>query len=87
MQTILNIAGLVNDSIVDGPGIRFTIFAQGCSHDCPGCHNPATHPFGIGTDMSVAVHFKLSFARIFRLIFINNTYGWIFHWILFCGGI
>ena len=54
MQTILNIAGLVNDSIVDGPGIRFTIFAQGCSHDCPGCHNPATHPFGIGTDMSVS---------------------------------
>ena len=54
MQTILNIAGLVNDSIVDGPGIRFTIFAQGCSHDCPGCHNPDTHPFGMGVDMSIS---------------------------------
>ena len=54
MQTILNIAGLVNDSIVDGPGIRFTIFAQGCSHACPGCHNPDTHPFGIGFDMSLS---------------------------------
>lgn len=53
MQTILNIAGLVNDSIVDGPGIRFTVFAQGCSHNCLGCHNPFTHPFGTGTDTDI----------------------------------
>ena len=39
----LRIADLVNDSIVDGPGIRFTIFTQGCPHHCPGCHNPQTH--------------------------------------------
>jgi len=39
----MRIAGTVNDSIVDGPGLRFTIFAQGCPHHCPGCHNPSTH--------------------------------------------
>lgn len=39
----LRIAGTVNDSIVDGPGIRFTIFTQGCPHHCEGCHNPQTH--------------------------------------------
>ncbi len=50
---ILNLAGIVQDSIVDGPGIRCAIFAQGCSHACPGCHNPATHPFGIGVDIGV----------------------------------
>ena len=45
---MLRISGLVNDSIVDGPGIRFTIFTQGCPHHCPGCHNPQTHAFDGG---------------------------------------
>ena len=44
----LRIAGTVNDSIVDGPGIRFTIFTQGCPHNCKGCHNPQTHDFDGG---------------------------------------
>lgn len=46
----IRIAGLVNDSIVDGPGFRFTVFTQGCPHACPGCHNPQTHDFSAGTD-------------------------------------
>ncbi|MGI6221828.1 MAG: anaerobic ribonucleoside-triphosphate reductase activating protein [Coriobacteriales bacterium] len=41
----VRIAGTVNDSIVDGPGIRFSIFTQGCSHHCPGCQNPQTWDF------------------------------------------
>lgn len=44
----LRIAGTVNDSIVDGPGIRFTIFTQGCPHHCEDCHNPQTHDFNGG---------------------------------------
>ncbi len=43
----IQIAGTVNDSIVDGPGLRYAVFVQGCSHHCPGCHNPETHdPLG-----------------------------------------
>lgn len=38
----MRIAGIEPESIVDGPGIRFTVFTQGCSLQCPGCHNPAT---------------------------------------------
>lgn len=38
----IRIAGTVNDSITDGPGIRYTVFTQGCPHHCPACHNPQT---------------------------------------------
>lgn len=48
----LRIAGTVNDSIVDGPGLRFVIFVQGCPHNCPGCHNPQTHDFKGGRIVS-----------------------------------
>lgn len=48
----LRIAGTVNDSIVDGDGIRFTIFTQGCPHHCKGCHNPQTHDFNGGKIVS-----------------------------------
>ena len=49
----LRIAGLVEESIVDGPGIRFVIFTQGCPHGCMGCHNPQTHDFNGGKNESI----------------------------------
>ena len=48
----MRIYGLVQDSIVDGPGFRFVCFVQGCTHHCPGCHNPDSHDSGGGTEMS-----------------------------------
>ena len=45
---MLRIAGIEPESYVDGPGIRMTIFTQGCNHHCPGCQNPQTHDFSLG---------------------------------------
>ncbi len=49
----MRIAGTVQDSIVDGPGLRFTVFTQGCPHHCEGCHNPQTHDYNGGTEIPV----------------------------------
>jgi len=50
----MKIAGTAQDSIVDGPGLRFTVFTQGCPHHCDGCHNPQTHDFDGGEETTVA---------------------------------
>ncbi|MBQ9405917.1 MAG: anaerobic ribonucleoside-triphosphate reductase activating protein [Desulfovibrio sp.] len=44
----LRLSGIVEESIVDGPGLRFVLFTQGCPHHCKGCHNPQTHSFSGG---------------------------------------
>lgn len=54
----LKIAGVVKESIVDGRGIRYTVFTQGCPHHCPGCHNPQTHDFHGGKTVEVGELFE-----------------------------
>jgi len=49
----MRIAGLVHDSIVDGPGLRFVVFTQGCKICCKGCHNPDTWDSDGGKEVPV----------------------------------
>ena len=48
MTLKVRIAGLEEESYVDGEGIRYAIFVQGCPHHCEGCHNPQTFDFDGG---------------------------------------
>jgi anaerobic ribonucleoside-triphosphate reductase activating protein len=50
----LRLSGVIKESIVDGPGIRYVVFTQGCPHHCFNCHNPHTFDFKRGYLHSIA---------------------------------
>lgn len=47
LNTHANIAGIIENSVVDGPGLRTVVFFQGCQHNCVNCHNPQSHSLDI----------------------------------------
>jgi anaerobic ribonucleoside-triphosphate reductase activating protein len=51
MPMKIRLAGIEKESVVDGPGLRFVIFVQGCTRHCIGCHNPDTWDFDGGQEM------------------------------------
>ena len=57
-QTKIRVCGIEPESIVDGPGFRYVLFVQGCPHRCEGCHNPESHDFNAGFDMTVGEVYK-----------------------------
>ena len=54
----IDVAGIDEDSITNGPGLRFVLFVQGCPHHCIGCHNPQTHRFHAGRLFTVEELFR-----------------------------
>ncbi len=55
----MRLAGIIPESVVDGPGVRFVVFTQGCPHHCPGCHNPETWDPSGGKEMTLKEILKL----------------------------
>ncbi len=50
----LRVIDIIDGTIVDGPGLRTSIYMAGCLHACKGCHNPQSWDFKAGHDMSIA---------------------------------
>ena len=50
---MIRVIDVIEDTMVDGPGFRTSIYCAGCRHQCPGCHNPQSWAFDAGRDMTV----------------------------------
>lgn len=49
---MLKLCGVEYESMVDAPGVTAVLFFSGCRHHCPGCHNPKTHDFDHGVEVT-----------------------------------
>lgn len=49
----IRLAGMIYESLSNGPGLRRVLFSQGCRHNCKGCFNPHTHSFEGGELMDM----------------------------------
>jgi anaerobic ribonucleoside-triphosphate reductase activating protein len=50
---VLRVHRFLPSSRANGPGARAVLWVKGCSLGCPGCYNPATHPFAGGEAVPV----------------------------------
>lgn len=49
----IRVLRVVEETTVDGPGFRTSIYCAGCQHHCPGCHNPQSWAMDAGHPVSV----------------------------------
>nr|WP_125154590.1 anaerobic ribonucleoside-triphosphate reductase activating protein [Clostridium rectalis] len=53
MMRKLQIAGFLDNSLVNGSGLRSVVFVAGCRHNCKGCHNLAMQDFKYGDNVNI----------------------------------
>ncbi len=62
---MIRVLDIIEDTMVDGPGFRTSIYCAGCNHRCPGCHNPQSWAFDGGREMQTAELMKIIMADPF----------------------
>ena len=62
---MIRVLNIIEDTMVDGPGFRTSIYCAGCKHACPGCHNPQSWAFDGGREMSTRELMKVIMADPF----------------------
>lgn len=55
----MRVLNIISGTIVDGEGLRTSIYFAGCKHHCKGCHNPESWDFNGGKDMTIDEIFKI----------------------------
>lgn len=56
---MIRVLDIIEDTMVDGPGFRTSIYCAGCGHQCPNCHNPQSWDFDGGREMSTQQLLKI----------------------------
>ena len=56
---MIRVLDIIEDTMVDGPGFRTSIYCAGCGHQCPGCHNPQSWAFDGGREMTTQQLMKI----------------------------
>ena len=56
---MIRVLDIIEDTMVDGPGFRTSIYCAGCRHKCPGCHNPQSWDFKGGREMTTEEIMKI----------------------------
>lgn len=51
----ISILNIVEDTTVDGPGLRTAVYCAGCVNQCPGCHNPESWDIRKGKEVETEV--------------------------------